>query len=654
MKLMLDPVEYSSKPSKDEVKNEINGRIIRHQVDLTIQQLAKEIVKGKTFIPALIDKKVKGKVKRSIKSWSSQEIVCLDFDNEKTDPVTKEKYRCVEMTVEQALAEFKDCAAFIYKTFNYTNDHPKFRVVFVLDGVLQDYNTFTLLIESMLAKYPMADKSCKDGSRLFFGGIEYIDINYNNKLCISNWIGENWKSRAGDLSTLDTLLSKDIKGSKNPHDDEKVSNINAFSNLIDEYVNRELVEQDKYIDFHHLNDAYDYLYKQDIVEFLIENKILKNGSNPFKCVFHEDQSPSASIFNDTKTGNYMYKCHSSNCGFTGNLIRVVERLMKLKRVEAFKYLCGYYNVRLIETEWQKQQKEILDHNIYYLTSDTFKDEHPDLYKRIKRYLPMLVMLNLLAKQYIGTNTLREIEKNIFTASKTYISQMAKEFGNLIANTYEGQLEFLKINSDVKEIGKRVDLFAFLGVLEKIHINNIPKELYKIAVIEREKKLKVREDINFQNYYSIPEYGDQLMTDANQKAIEFKENNMSMVGFGREMLIRGMSKEEADKAYPMLNKVELSSHSNNVSEYIKKKFMMKIEQFGWVSESEIMDELIQENLRRTDGKEKGKNRNMKYVKRSLNELVEGYGLKRDRLNNKLKKMLNIGEELSGYPFVIYKL
>jgi hypothetical protein len=232
--------------------------------------------------------------------------------------------------------------------------------------------------------------------------------------------------------------------------------------------------------------------------------------------------------------------------------------------------------------------------------------------------------------------------------------MAKEFGNLIANTYEGQLEFLKINSDVKEIGKRVDLFAFLGVLEKIHINNIPKELYKIAVIEREKKLKVREDINFQNYYSIPEYGDQLMTDANQKAIEFKENNMSMVGFGREMLIRGMSKEEADKAYPMLNKVELSSHSNNVSEYIKKKFMMKIEQFGWVSESEIMDELIQENLRRTDGKEKGKNRNMKYVKRSLNELVEGYGLKRDRLNNKLKKMLNIGEELSGYPFVIYKL
>jgi hypothetical protein len=328
--------------------------------------------------------------------------------------------------------------------------------------------------------------------------------------------------------------------------------------------------------------------------------------------------------------------------------------MKLKRVEAFKYLCGYYNVRLIETEWQKQQKEILDHNIYYLTSDTFKDEHPDLYKRIKRYLPMLVMLNLLAKQYIGTNTLREIEKNIFTASKTYISQMAKEFGNLIANTYEGQLEFLKINSDVKEIGKRVDLFAFLGVLEKIHINNIPKELYKIAVIEREKKLKVREDINFQNYYSIPEYGDQLMTDANQKAIEFKENNMSMVGFGREMLIRGMSKEEADKAYPMLNKVELSSHSNNVSEYIKKKFMMKIEQFGWVSESEIMDELIQENLRRTDGKEKGKNRNMKYVKRSLNELVEGYGLKRDRLNNKLKKMLNIGEELSGYPFVIYKL
>ncbi|TVY09936.1 CHC2 zinc finger domain-containing protein [Paenibacillus cremeus] len=642
MKLLLDTVEYKSKPDKIEVKK-VNNRIINNIVDISTQELAQEIVKGKTFVPALIDKKINGKVRRSINSWSSQEIVCLDFDD--------------GMRLDEAVMEFSDTAAFIYTTFNHTDDHHKFRVVFVLDETIDDYSVFSDLIGTLLAKYPMADKSCSDGSRMFFGGNEIIELDYNNKLIVSDYIDKSkiYTSdfcRAGVFSTKDTLIPNNIIGRKNPPSHEKVSNHKELSNVLDDYVQIANITHE----FTHINDAYDFLYKQDLTDYLVRYNHLDDDSYKFRCLFHEDKSPSASIFRDVKTDNYMYKCHSKECGFTGNIVRVVERLTGLKRVEAYKLLCKQFNIHLIETEWQKQQKEIMDHNIHILTSSGLKDEHPELYKRIKRYIPLLIMMNLLAKQYIGTNTLREIEVNMFSASKSYLSEMARDLSDMISNAYSNDLEYVKINSDIKEISKRIDLFAFLGVLEKIHINELPKELYQIATFEREKKMKGNgnREVNFQNFYSMPEYGDQLMTSANLKAIEFKENNMAMTGFGREMVIRGMNKDEADKVYPMLSNVELSKQSNEISEYIKKKFVDKIEQNGWVSESEILDELVKENLEKTNGEIKGKTRSMKNIKKSLNELVDGYGLKRERLSKKLVKLLGIEGMVNGYPFVIYKV
>lgn len=648
MKLHIDTIEYQYKPDIAEIKK-ISNRIIRSSVDIDIKTLACEVEKGKSFVASYLNKKHNKELRRSINCWSSQEIVCIDFDNEYYDNKTKKKYKKIEMTLEMALHEFKDTAAFLYKTFNYSKDHPKFRVVFVLNEIIRDYCLFSHLMDSILKKYPMADKSCSDGSRLFLGGSEVIELNYNNKLNIYDFINDvEIKDARGVLPTND-ILTYSIIGRKNPPVEKNPIVQREIYELIDECMKF----SNESHSFNHINDAYEFLYKQDISSYLINTGYLKKYQTNFHCLLHNDSQPSASIFRDDKTGNYMYKCHSDSCGFTGNIVRVTERLTRMRRVEAFKYLCKYYNVNIVESEWQKQQKEIMDHNIHMLSSEWFKDEHPELYKRIKRYIPLLIMMNLLSKQYIGTNTLREVEKNIFSASKKYLSQMAKELSEVIAEDYR-ELEYTKINSDIKEISKRVDLFAFLGLINKIHMNDLPKELYQIAVIEREKKLKKRRDVNFQNNYSIPEYDDQLMTSANHKADEFKRSNMSMIGFGREMVTRGIGREEADKVYPMLSKLELSKKSDEISEYIKKKFLDEIENKGWVTEGEILDELVRENLEKTDGMVKGRTRNEKNIKKSLNELIEGYGLRRERLNKKLKSKLGINEEVSGYPYVFYKI
>ena len=63
MKMILDTVEYSSKPSGREI-GAINNRIIQYpSVDLDAAEMAEEVTKGKTFIPATF-KSIDGSIKR--------------------------------------------------------------------------------------------------------------------------------------------------------------------------------------------------------------------------------------------------------------------------------------------------------------------------------------------------------------------------------------------------------------------------------------------------------------------------------------------------------------------------------------------------------------------------------------------------------------
>ena len=51
MKLMLDTIEYQRKP-EGKGAGSISNRIIKNPVDISIEELAKSLGKGKTFIPA--------------------------------------------------------------------------------------------------------------------------------------------------------------------------------------------------------------------------------------------------------------------------------------------------------------------------------------------------------------------------------------------------------------------------------------------------------------------------------------------------------------------------------------------------------------------------------------------------------------------------
>jgi hypothetical protein len=620
MKLMLDTECYSSKPINAGL---ITNRIIKHPVDITPEELAKEVTRGKSFVPGYFTKKVDGEIRRRIQCWTLQQIICLDFDN--------------GMTLDQAIEEFKNTAMFIYTTFSHSDDHHKFRVVFATEKEIDDYSIYTNTILELMSKYPQVDQSCKDGSRLFYGGVNLIELNYDNRLKIVKHATNvdtkvNYNNIEGfypyDRSKV--LKSNSIVGSKTPSNISTMSNISKLNNNIIHINNRDIEQLQQLINplditFHTHEEVYNYLSKQDLGKFLGLHEHM------FTCVFHEDDSPSANIFVNEETGHYVYKCFSESCTFkSGTIIKCVERLLKCNRVQALRFLRKVYKINYYETDWQKEQKEILDENMRYIRSDQFKQDYPELHKRIKNYLGELYILHSIARDNLPAEHYTEDQVNaLFFASVRHIENLCIRDG-------------MRRNADLKSMGNKLALFSYLGILFKLKEDDIPDILLKEAkkeLVKNKAKLGSK-GLKLTSFFEIPSYSDSTLTFGEQKAVEFKDKHLTMGGMSYEMLFRSCGENEANRVYPQMKGKKLSKVSEESSELIEDVTLNMIGDKGWTTEQEILEHV---ELRKCYKK--------KQIKRMLGEMLEKYGLMRLRLNKELKKRLNV--DVDGYPFVIYR-
>lgn len=610
MKVCLDVVEYKNKPTKQDIIH-INKRIIKNQVDISIEQLANEISRGKTFIPASF-KYINGEIKRQIKYWESQQIVCLDFDS--------------GMTIDEAINEFKDKAVFIYTTFSHSNKSHKFRVVFVLDQCIYDYNILNKIYNCLLYKYPMCDQSCKDGSRLFFGGKDIIKLNYNNKLyineiiniCNENNINNNinnntinYKSKGRGLG-VNNRFNYSIVPTKNPLE-PKINNIElikrkdvkALQNII----------KPKPVTFYTYTEVYHYLNQQDLSLFLGVNR------NSFHCLFHDDHTPSANIFFGDEANCDIYKCFSSKCTFkTGTIRKCVERILGCNKVESLKFLMDVYKITLSETEWQRRQREIIDENIRYIQSPQFQYDYPELYSRIKNYIGDLIILHNIAKENLPAE---------------HYSNDQIEFLFYTSMRHLANIKGVKSQSKIANI---VALFVYLGLILRKSKDELPDYFIDHVL----KNIKPNH-IDIISFFAVPSYCDKVMSFGEEKAIEFKEKHFTMKGWSRELLLRSLGEDEANRVYPSQKGKRLSHLSHDNVSTIEKEMIELIHRKGWVVESELYDCVIL----KVNSKEYKK----KQIKRMISEVLDKYDLKRVRLNNKMKVKMNI--EISGYPYIIIK-
>ncbi|MEN6351405.1 MAG: hypothetical protein ABFD08_18690 [Syntrophomonas sp.] len=388
----------------------------------------------------------------------------------------------------------------------------------------------------------------------------------------------------------------------------KTKNMNALQEII----------KPESVKFTCHDEVYEYLKKQDLALFL-------GLPYKFRCIFHNDKIPSANIYIDRKTGYYWYKCFSESCGVTKDIINIAESLLHCNTVKALRFLRALYKIEYQETEWQKEQKAILDENKRLLRDDErFELIAPETYKRIRNYIPQLILLNDFAKEHVVTENFTDDQDNaLFFAGLTYLANLFKK------------------KNDTKRVGNIIALFAYLGLLNKLNQEQIPEFLLKEAkhqaALKRQKYLV--------SYYSIPSYCDEIISFSENKSKEFKEHHLTMRGLTKEMFMRALGEEEANRIYPQMKGKVIPELNEVVTKKLEDALVNLIKEKGWTTEQEILDNVPLYF--------KGQNRFKKdQIKRVVGSLLDNYDLKKARLNKELREKLGI-EDNSARFAVIYK-
>ena len=382
-------------------------------------------------------------------------------------------------------------------------------------------------------------------------------------------------------------------------------------------------------------EFYDYITKE-----IHLSDFLGVSHRNFNCIFHNDETPSAGIF-VSKLDQYMYKCHSESCGFIGNIIRCVERIKECNRLQAINFIKEVYNLNIIETDWQKEQKAILEENKRMIRSGELEEFYPEVYKLIKKYLNLIYLLHDKAIDCVRDEDHTDDKNNVtFFAS---LSSLQNE---------------LKYASHSK-IPNKIGLFAFLCLIKKLNINEIPKDdlsksleyadRQRDIIYERikDKTKKKKEDIFVPliNYFSIPSYCDNSLKKSLERAFDYNNNNITMTGWSREILLRTFGEEIANEVYPQFKHIKNSKKSNIRTSDIHKIANELVGLKGYVVEKEIV-EILKGRY--------GKNKTEVQIKKSLQEMLDSYDWKRVRLNKMHKEALKIDPiTVPGYPYIIIK-
>lgn len=609
---MLDKMQYESKPKMHE--GIITNRLMNSSpTSVSVKELSEALSKGQTFTPATF-KRIDGVIKRRPEYWDSQQVICIDYDNEIM--VDGKKVKDVRTTVDDAIRIHGKTTAFIYKTFSYADDHPKFRVIEVLDRPIVDKNEMKSIMDYYSNKYPNADPSSFQLNRMFYGGTGLLWSKFENVISVDRILKDT-------LKTPINMKNKDdgLRWNNNKSNILIVPPTNSNQSFIlDEDIDilRERLDRLPLV-FNSRNEMLDHFKQQSLIELLDIDEVRGN----FSCIFHEDNNPSANIIVN-ENGHQVYHCFSSNCPFrSGTIIQVIEYITGKNRVETLNFLKDIYNVQYEELGWVKTQREYVEENIRFLQSDEFEKYYPEVYEIIRPYIGLLLQIHRKAIENIITENYSDENNNLlFFSSARYLSQ---ESGVKLANTS-------------REIG----IYSFLGLLRKLPSTSIPSELLERAIA----LAKQKEQRRMVNYYGVVPYSRKSLDYSTKKAKEFKDNGFTRKGWSREMILRTYGDEETNRVFPQLEGEKIPEKNNHVANDLEILALELIEQNGgYVLESKITENLVltfkgQQEFKRTQ------------LKRIMASLLDGYGLKRSRLTKELRNKFHL-EGIRGNPYIIVK-
>ena len=192
----INDKQLTSKPDKKNIGS-ISKNLIATKTN--VQELTRFLNNGQTFAPAIFKDNI-----RKNDAFISTQVFALDFDDNQ-EPRDKIKL----------FAEYGIKVNIVYSSFSHTEEHKKFRLVFIIDTIITDRKTRDKIQLALMDIAVDADPACKDVARMFYG---------TNKKATAITVIPN--------KLIDVLPAIDIYINANVTDNTKRANTETLKNCV--------------------------------------------------------------------------------------------------------------------------------------------------------------------------------------------------------------------------------------------------------------------------------------------------------------------------------------------------------------------------------------------------------------------------------------
>lgn len=301
--------------------------------------------------------------------------------------------------------------------------------------------------------------------------------------------------------------------------------------------------------------------KRELGKAPLERAFQEQANEFFPCKIFKDNF--AWISQDVKGHVRYFSKSKKEITRCADLMDIVSLITGLKNGDTSYYLATELGLDYSDATWKKSQKHKYLKNINYLFEGI--ESSPHLYNLLKDHLGVLHLINTIGLNHLHHYSDRHNSHNIFFASASYLARELQ-------------------TTNTGKIAQQINLFATLGLIEKVQNDFIPKKMLDKANELRLDGEKIKHNrVNFYIVHSFKECGEG----AEEKAKVLLEHGVRHSNISKSSVARLFSQDYAKVVFPEDVKCNLSKYGNrrdNIDLLLEENFGELLKTYGFVTKS----------------------------------------------------------------------